>query len=88
MKHRLRSPKPQTSCTCNARGAAQVPKGTFWDGDMRTGMLATAVHSARIAGLPVLLVRPKDWGSSNLFRGGRIYGGSYNETEAYLYFSR
>ena len=35
----------------------------------------------------MLLVRP-DWGACNLFQGGRIYGGSYNEAEAYLYFCR
>ena len=41
----------------------------------------------KIDGCPVILLRP-DWGQSNLFKGGRIYGGSYNEPEAYLYFSR
>jgi hypothetical protein len=39
-------------------------------------------------GLQVLLLRPADWDSCNLFHGGRIYGGSYNELEAYLYFCR
>lgn len=38
-------------------------------------------------GVPVILLRP-DWGATNIFQGDRIYGGSYNETEAYLYFSR
>jgi hypothetical protein len=28
------------------------------------------------------------WDACNLFRGGRIYGGSYNEMESYLYFCR
>ena len=36
----------------------------------------------------MVLLRPADWDGCNLFRGGRIYGGSYNELEAYLYFCR
>ena len=40
------------------------------------------------ASLQVVLLRPADWDGCNLFRGGRIYGGSYNELEAYLYFCR
>jgi starch synthase len=37
----------------------------------------------------VALVRP-DWDAtgSPLFRGPAVYGGSYNEAEAYLYFCR
>ena len=35
----------------------------------------------------MLLLRP-DWHACNLFKGSRIYGGSYNELEAYLSFSR
>ena len=38
-----------------------------------------------IEGVPVVLLKPLD---SNLFRGSAIYGGSYNETQAYLVFSR
>ena len=37
--------------------------------------------SGRLDGIEVLLLRP-DWDRTNLFRGGRIYGGSYNEAEA------
>ena len=36
----------------------------------------------------MVLLRPADWDGCNLFRGSRIYGGSYNELEAYLYFCR
>jgi hypothetical protein len=46
------------------------------------------VFSCRIAGVPVTLLKPAESTGSGLFRGGRIYGGSYNETEAYLYFCR
>ena len=36
----------------------------------------------------MVLLRP-DWGGDcNIFKGGRVYAGSYNETEAYLYFCR
>jgi starch synthase len=40
-----------------------------------------------IAGVNVLLVQP-DPETSNIFKCDRIYGGSYNEIEAYLYFCR
>jgi hypothetical protein len=64
------------------------PKGETWDGEMRQGSLRTAVHRAAIDGIPVLLISPADRDSSGLFRGDRIYGGSYNELEAYLFFCR
>jgi starch synthase len=38
-----------------------------------------------IEGVPVVLLRPLD---SPFFRGSAIYGGSYNETQAYLVFCR
>ncbi|KAK9846522.1 hypothetical protein WJX81_005900 [Elliptochloris bilobata] len=63
------------------------PKGRVTDGQMRTEGLRTLAFRAKIDGVPVVLLRP-DWGAGNLFRGSRIYGGSYNELEAYLYFSR
>lgn len=65
-----------------------VPKGFVWDGQMQVGALRTSVWWGRIAGCPVYLIRPANWDQCNLFRGGRIYGGSYNELEAYLYFCR
>lgn len=63
------------------------PKGKTWDGEFQSGMLRTQVYTGKIEGCPVILLRP-DWGQCNLFQGGKIYGGSYNEAEAYLYFSR
>lgn len=63
------------------------PKGYSWDGEFMQGSMKTVVYRGRIDGVPVLLIRP-DWGACNIFKGGRIYGGSYNELEAYLYFSR
>lgn len=65
----------------------QCPKGRVWDGVMQLGELQTEVYRCEIDGVPVALIRP-DWGQSNLFKGGKIYGGSYNEPEAYLYFCR
>lgn len=66
----------------------ECPKGEEWDGEMRHMTLRTSVHRARIDGIPVLLVAPANRNECNIFRGDRIYGGSYNELEAYLYFSR
>jgi glycogen synthase len=65
------------------------PKGRTQDGVFQPGSLPTQAFTGRIDGCPVVLIRP-DWGASGstLFRGSRIYGGSYNEAEAYLYFSR
>lgn len=54
----------------------------------RAGTLRTSVYWGRIQGIPVFLLKPADGSGSNIFRGTRIYGGSYNEMEAYLYFCR
>lgn len=54
---------------------------------MTLGSLRTSVYTGHIDGVPVVLVRP-DWGSCSIFRGGRIYGGSCSELEAYLYLCR
>lgn len=37
--------------------------------------LPLQVFTGKIEGCPVILIRP-DWNDSNLFRGGRIYGGA------------
>ncbi|EFJ39907.1 hypothetical protein VOLCADRAFT_108446 [Volvox carteri f. nagariensis] len=66
----------------------EVPKGYRWDGEMRVGPLRTSVYWGLVQGCAVYLLRPADGTNCNLFRGGRIYGGSYNEMEAYLYFCR
>ncbi len=65
----------------------EVPKSRVWDGEVQYGSMRTSVYSGTIAGCPVLLIRP-DWSACNLFKGTKIYGGSYNEGEAYLYFCR
>ena len=59
----------------------------MWDGVFQRGSLKTSAFRGKIDGIPVVLLRP-DWGVCNIFRGGAIYGGAYNELEAYLYFSR
>ena len=64
------------------------PKGEEWDGEMRAGSLRAAVHRATIDGINVLLIAPADRNACNIFKGDRIYGGSYNELEAYLFFCR
>ena len=62
-------------------------QGKVWDGVFQSGSLKTSAFRGKIDGIPVVLLRP-DWGICNIFRGGAIYGGAYNELEAYLYFSR
>ncbi|KAI5067008.1 hypothetical protein GOP47_0017536 [Adiantum capillus-veneris] len=42
------------------------------------------LYRGKVSGIPVLLIEP----SNHFFKGSRIYGGSYNELEAYLFFSR
>lgn len=64
------------------------PKGEEWDGEMRATSLRAAVHRATIDGISVLLIAPADRNACNIFKGDRIYGGSYNELEAYLFFCR
>jgi hypothetical protein len=76
----------QHNNTLNKHATAPA-QGCVWDGQMQLGSLRVSAFTARIDGIPVLLLRP-DWGACNLFKGGRIYGGSYNELEAYLAFSR
>uniref|UniRef100_A0A7S0UW66 starch synthase n=1 Tax=Polytomella parva TaxID=51329 RepID=A0A7S0UW66_9CHLO len=78
-----------------------VPKGYIWDGEVKYGHLPSSAFSAMTSdGVPVILIRPKrDPGSregvtgSRIFSGGSgIYNGggsgSYNDIEAFLYFSR
>ncbi len=55
---------------------------------LKTGALRTSVFWGKISGVPTYLIRPADWNSCSIFRGGRIYGGSYDEKEAYLYLCR
>ncbi|KAK9803610.1 hypothetical protein WJX72_004636 [[Myrmecia] bisecta] len=64
------------------------PKGRSWDGRIQCQSLRTSAWKGKIDGIPVILLRPANWGESNIFRGDRIYGGGYNELEAYLYFCR
>ena len=66
-----------------------LTQGKVVDGAMRHFSLRTKVFTGSVDGCPVILLRP-DWASSNspIFQGDRIYGGGYNEVEAYLYFCR
>mmetsp|Transcript_29315 Transcript_29315/g.93806 ORF Transcript_29315/g.93806 Transcript_29315/m.93806 type:complete len:475 (+) Transcript_29315:33-1457(+) len=63
------------------------PKGRMWDGEFDLTTLKTSAWKGKIGGCDVIMLRP-NWDDTNIFRGGRIYGGSYNELEAYLYFCR
>ena len=53
--------------------------------DTSGGQLTFEAWRGTIEGVPVVLLKPLD---SNFFRGSAIYGGSYNETQAYLVFCR
>lgn len=42
------------------------------------------LYQGKVSGIPVLLIEPMN----HFFKGSRIYGGSYDEIEAYLLFTR
>ncbi|KAJ8532069.1 hypothetical protein K7X08_011992 [Anisodus acutangulus] len=46
--------------------------------------VACNAYRGEVSGIPVILIEP----SNHFFKGTNIYGGSYNELEAYLFFSR
>lgn len=50
----------------------------------RGGWVNLQVFRGGVSGVPVIFFKP----ANHFFRGGRIYGGSYDELEAYLFFSR
>jgi len=56
--------------------------------ETRMEMVSTSMHTGVIGGCNVILLKPAAKERSNIFVGGKIYGGSYNELEAYLYFCR
>jgi starch synthase len=70
--------------------AVSKGKETEWDGvrEVRLDQFMTSMYTGVIGGCDVILLRPSPKERSNLFVGGKIYGGSYNELEAYLYFCR
>ena len=53
---------------------------SYHDGDW----VPTNAYRAMVTGIPIILIEP----SNRFFKGQRIYGGSYDELEAYLFFSR
>ncbi|GAB2276228.1 hypothetical protein Dimus_010962 [Dionaea muscipula] len=46
--------------------------------------IPTNAYRAVVSGIPIILIEP----SNHFFKGPTIYGGCYNELEAYLFFSR
>lgn len=46
--------------------------------------VACNAYRGEVSGVPLILIEP----SNHFFKGTNIYGGSYNELEAYLFFSR
>ena len=55
------------------------------DGGLQVSSVRMEAYRGKIEGCPVILLKPLD---VPFFRGGAIYGGSYNETQAYLIFCR
>ncbi|KAL8488225.1 hypothetical protein ACS0TY_024033 [Phlomoides rotata] len=53
---------------------------SYYDGSW----IPTNVYRGVVLGIPVLFIEP----SNHFFKGESLYGGSYNELEAYLFFSR
>lgn len=53
---------------------------SYYDGSW----IPTNVHRGVVLGIPVIFIEP----SNNFFKGQSVYGGSYNELEAYLFFTR
>lgn len=46
--------------------------------------IPTNAYHGQVSGVTVILIGP----SNQFFKGQSVYGGSYNELEAYLFFSR
>ncbi|KAL6184924.1 hypothetical protein ACLB2K_041059 [Fragaria x ananassa] len=46
--------------------------------------IPTNAYHGVVSGIPVIFVEP----SNQFFKGHQVYGGSYNELEAYMFFSR
>lgn len=46
--------------------------------------IPTNVYQGVVSGIPTVFIEP----SNHFFKGQSVYGGSYNELEAYLFFSR
>ena len=65
-----------------------VTKGRYQDGETRYFNFRTTAMRGRVNGIDVILLKPHDDERSNIFQGSKIYGGSYDEREAYLYFCR
>ncbi|PIN02883.1 Starch synthase [Handroanthus impetiginosus] len=53
---------------------------SYFDGSW----VPTNVYRGLVSGIPVVFIEP----SNHFFKGQSVYGGSYNELEAYLFFSR
>ena len=85
-RHRPTAPPPHFSSTPPSN--EQLSSDANPQNQPQQGTLETSAFAATVAGVPVVLLRPSPASGSGLFRGGRIYGGGYNETEAYLYFCR
>ena len=62
-----------------------VPKGTKWDGENVVSMMEMSAYSGNIGGCDVILLKPHEETNSNIFKGGAIYGGSYNGSSVFIF---
>lgn len=54
--------------------------GSYFSGNW----VSTNAYRGEVSGIPMILIEP----SNHFFKGPSVYGGSYDELEAYLFFSR
>lgn len=57
---------------------------TTYDSFHHGSWVQTNAYRGLVSGIPVIFIDP----SNHFFKGQNVYGGSYNELEAYLFFSR
>lgn len=76
---------PGYSCVSDSPVWEDTQDEGYFDCTYRGGTVGVRVVTARVHGVRVVRLIPQ---GVNYFQGGRIYGGGYNEMEAYLFFCR
>jgi hypothetical protein len=81
--HRVEVLLPFYECI-DTNQVADLQPGEEYNSFHRGGWVNLQVFRGVVSGVPVLFFKP----ANHFFKGSRIYGGSYDELEAYLFFSR
>lgn len=81
--HRVEVLLPFYECI-DTNQVADLQPGEEYNSFHRGGWVNLQVFWGVVSGVPVLFFKP----ANHFFKGSRIYGGSYDELEAYLFFSR